>query len=80
MFKRLKIDREYQELCAVRFAADQHISEAASMLVLAQAGVMITDEDISSIANKLSSFASERGLAPEDIQSALFHSEPALDI
>jgi hypothetical protein len=78
MFKRWKIDQDYRELCAVQFAGDGRVSEAASMLVLAQSGVVLTEEAIFSMADRLSQVADEHGLAPEDVQSALGFSEPQL--
>lgn len=78
MFNRWKIEQEYRELCAVQFANDCRISEAASMLVLAQSGIVLSEEAIFSMADRLSAVADEHGLAPEDVQSALMFNESTL--
>lgn len=78
MFRSWKIDQEYRELCATKFAADIRVSEAAALLVLAQSGVIFNDQLINVMADRLGSLAEEHGLGPEEIQSAILHSEPTL--
>lgn len=78
MLKRWKLEQEYRELCATEFASDIRVSEAASLLVLAQSGVVFNDNLVKVMADRLGSLADEHGLGPEEIQSALLHSEPTL--
>lgn len=79
MFRRWRIDQDYRELCAAQHADDRRISEAASMLMLAQSGVVLNDETIARMAENLGSMADEYGLAPEEVQVALRHNEPSLE-
>lgn len=78
MFKCWKLDQEYQELCAQQYAKDVRVSEAASLLVLSHSGVIFNDHLIHAMADRLGALADEHGLSPEEVQSALHHSEPIL--
>lgn len=72
------MDQDYRELCAAQFAHDSRISEAASALVLARTGVILSDEAIMILADNLSMVADEHALTPEELQAALIHNEPQL--
>lgn len=61
-----------------RLAVDPRVSEVASLIMLAQTGVVIPTTDTYRAAERLTLFAEEHGLQPEDVQAAIFHNEPTL--
>ena len=61
-----------------RFAVDPRISEVASLIMIAQTGVGIPLSDTHQAVERLTLFAEEHDLQPEDVQAAIFHSEPRL--
>jgi hypothetical protein len=77
-----RLDREYQALCEVsrlsKLVADPRLSEAASLLVLAQTDVSLDEVSIQKMTGNLVDLADEYAVGPETLQAALHQNEPML--
>lgn len=73
-------DLEYRNLCIESTAQDARLSEVAAMLVLAHTGIVVSDEHISMMADKLACVSEELGYLPDEMQMALSICEPSLYI
>jgi hypothetical protein len=74
-----RLEREYQALCEVtRLSDDPRLSEAASLLVLAQTDVSLDEASIQKMTGNLVDLAYEYAVSPETIQRALHQNEPML--
>lgn len=58
--------------------ADAHVSEAASLLVLAHAGVNMDSDSFETMVGRLAAVKDRLEASPEQMQRALFAHEPIL--
>ncbi len=74
-----KLGRDIEQFLIVeRVCADRRVSEAATLLALANAGVELTDEAVEALPERLADAAERHGADPDQIQAALLVHEPQL--
>lgn len=76
---RNKLDREIEQLLTVESVyGDRQVSEAATLLALANAGVELNDEAVEALPERLADAAERYGADPDQVQAALLVHEPLL--
>src|SRR5438270_6617115 len=89
-FRLYRLNREHRNLCQQYKQAgrevllhtalldDTRVTEAASLLVLAQAHLEVTDDSYDAMIHRLADVSELLGASPEALQAALHTNEPSL--